>query len=60
MESVPPDTDTSPTAKLLEDSLKVNVMMAVCEAVRLVALEVTTMVGAVVSATTVFVRLQMV
>ena len=51
LESVPPDTDTSPTAKLLEDSLKVNVMMAVCEAVRLVALEVTAMVGAVVSTT---------
>ena len=53
LESVPPATVTSPTTKLEDDSLKVNVMMAVCEAVRLVALEVTTMVGAVVSATTV-------
>ena len=51
LESVPPATVTSPTTKLEDDSLKVNVMMAVCEAVRLVALEVTAMVGAVVSAT---------
>ncbi len=51
LDSVPPETVTSPTAKLDEDSLKVNVMVAVCEAVRLVALDETAMVGAVVSAT---------
>ena len=51
LDSVPPETVTSPTAKLDEDSLKVNVMVAVCEADRLVALDETAMVGAVVSAT---------
>ena len=53
LESVPPETVTSPTAKLDDDSLKVNVMVAVCEADRLEALEVTAMVGGVVSAGTV-------
>ena len=53
LESVPPETVTSPTAKLDDDSLKVNVMVAVCEADRLVALDETEMVGAVVSAGTV-------
>ena len=51
LESVPPLAVTSPTAKLLEDSLSVKVMVAVCEADRLVALELTATVGAVVSAT---------
>ena len=53
LDSVPPETVTSPTAKLDDDSLKVNVMVAVCEADRLVALDETEMVGAVVSAGTV-------
>ena len=53
LDSVPPETVTSPTAKLDDDSLKVNVMLAVCEADRLVALDETAMVGAVVSAGTV-------
>ena len=51
LESVPPETVTSPTTKLEDDSLNVNVMVAVCEADRLVALDETAMVGAVVSAT---------
>ena len=49
LESVPPLTVTSPTAKLLDDSLSVNVMVAVCEADRLEVLEVIAIVGAVVS-----------
>ena len=53
LDSVPPETVTSPTTKLDDDSLKVNVMLAVCEADRLVALDETAMVGAIVSAGTV-------
>ena len=44
---------TSLAAKLLDDSLKVKVMVAVCEPLRLVELEVIVIVGAVVSACTV-------
>ena len=40
--------------KLLDDSLKLNVKVAVCVPLRLVALEVMAMVGAVVSVCTVF------
>ena len=53
LDSVPPETVTSPTTKLEDDSLNMKVMMAVCEAVRLVELEVTAIVGAIVSAGTV-------
>ena len=53
LDSVPPEAVTSPTTKLDDDSLKVNVMLAVCEADRLVALDETAMVGAIVSAGTV-------
>ena len=49
MESVPPATTTSPLVKLVDDSLKVNVMVLVCDADRLVALVVIAMVGGVVS-----------
>ena len=49
LESVPPDTVTSLAAKLVDDSLKVNVMVAVCEAPRLLALALIAMVGAAVS-----------
>ena len=50
LESVPPTTVKSPTVKLEDDSLKVKVMVAVCEAERLVEVVMTAMLGGVVSA----------
>ena len=49
LDKVPPETETSPTAKLEDASLRVNVKVVVSPAIRLVALAVTEMLGSVVS-----------
>ena len=56
LDKVPPETETSPTAKLEDASLRVNVKVVVSPAIKLVALAVTEMLGGVVSAGNVTVK----
>ena len=51
LESVPPENETSPTTKSDDDSLKVNVMVAVSPTVSELSLVTIPMVGGVVSTT---------